>query len=473
MTTKGLHLDAYVRVSKVGGRAGESFISPDVQADEIKRWAEANGAHVTWHEPELDVSGGTMDRPIFGAIMERIRTGQTQGIIVAKLDRFARSLVGALDTLHELDEHGAVLVCTRDNIDLSTSTGRAFMRILLVFAELEKERIAENFGDATKRAIERGVFIANGAPFGYDRQDGKLKLGELAPIVREVFLRRGAGEGPTALAALLNERAPLPNDNQWTTQRVWRLLQTRAYQGHVYYGDRVNTSAHEPIVSEVEWERAQLTKAPSAARTSAPALLSGLVRCSACRYALAPSRAGSDRLYRCRKQHASGACPAPAQIRQSRLDAFVEERFLEAMRDRAIVATNATSDTSTLSDSLQALDTELREFAADTTAREILGSDRYHEALSARKAKVDTARAELQDAMATSAVGQVDIDGYADLGIADKRVVLASAIDAIVVARANRDTPLDERVRILWTGEGPKDLPRRRHDNGPIRGFEG
>ncbi|HEY2435653.1 MAG TPA: recombinase family protein, partial [Solirubrobacteraceae bacterium] len=122
MTTP-LDLDAYVRVSKVAGRAGESFISPTVQRERIEAWARLHGARLTWHEPELDVSGGRMSRPVFDHIMQRVRTGQTGGVIVAKLDRFARTLAGALTVLEEFEQLGATLVSVADNIDLSTPVG--------------------------------------------------------------------------------------------------------------------------------------------------------------------------------------------------------------------------------------------------------------------------------------------------------------------------------------------------------------
>src|SRR3982074_2750721 len=92
----GQVLDAYIRVSKVAGRGGESFISPAVQRERIQAWAQLHGAELAWHEPELDVSGGGMRRPVFDRIMERVRAGETGGVVVAKLGRFARTLVGGL-----------------------------------------------------------------------------------------------------------------------------------------------------------------------------------------------------------------------------------------------------------------------------------------------------------------------------------------------------------------------------------------
>ena len=189
--TADLKLDAYIRVSKVAGRAGDSFISPGVQRERIESWAQAHGTIMTWHEPELDVSGGTMSRPIFDRIMQRVRAGQTDGVIVAKLDRFARTLVGALSTLEDFERQGAVLVTVADNLDLSTPMGKAFLRILLVFAELERDRISESWKTATSSAVERGIHIAKFTPIGYDKgADKRLVLRRSFKMVH--ILDRGA-----------------------------------------------------------------------------------------------------------------------------------------------------------------------------------------------------------------------------------------------------------------------------------------
>jgi site-specific DNA recombinase len=66
-----LALDGYVRVSKVGGREGDGFISPEVQETAIREWAKRSAVDVVMQPHELKVSGGTMDRPVFNRIMER------------------------------------------------------------------------------------------------------------------------------------------------------------------------------------------------------------------------------------------------------------------------------------------------------------------------------------------------------------------------------------------------------------------
>jgi hypothetical protein len=52
-------VDGYVRVSRVGGRSGESLISPDEQRRAIEAYAAANSLTVAEWFTDVDQSGGT------------------------------------------------------------------------------------------------------------------------------------------------------------------------------------------------------------------------------------------------------------------------------------------------------------------------------------------------------------------------------------------------------------------------------
>ncbi len=121
------------------------------------------------------------------------------------------------------------------------------------------------------------------------------------------------------------------------------------------------------------------------------------------------------------------------------------------------------------SEALAAAETELAEFASDLTARKVLGAG-YHDALAARAAAVDEAQAHLRQATGALA-GAGQVERYEELPVAERKRILGSSIDAVIVARGHARTPIGDRVRILWRGEGPDDLPRRGRDNGPIRPY--
>jgi site-specific DNA recombinase len=474
MTEAILRLDAYVRVSKVAGRSGESFISPDVQRERIESWAKAHGHELTWHEPELDVSGGSMRRPIFQTVMERVRSGSSDGIIVAKLDRFARTLVGALGTIEELERHGAVLVSVAENIDLSTPMGKAFLRILLVFAELERDRISESWEIATSSAVARGIHIARYAPVGYEKgSDKRLSPGPLAPAIREAFLMRAAHQSNTAIAHRLDQIAPRARGGRWTPPIVERIIKNRVYMGHAYRGENLNRDAHPPIVTPAEWQAANAAPVRAAARSRKPNLLGGIARCAACRYVLAPQQTGRrDRpisSYRCRATHAAGICPEPANINRRALDEYVESVWREQMASEALTVQQDSEALALAAEALAAAESELEEFAADLTARRVLGA-RYHRALQARAGAVEQARAQVARAAAQGPAA-IEIESYDELPVEDRKRILGSSIDAVIVARAPARTALSERVTILWRGEGPDDLPRRGRDNGAVRPY--
>ena len=188
-------LDGYVRVSYVGKRKGERFISPKVQQEQIETWASAHGAVLGEMFIELDQSGGRADRPLLLRALERVESHRSDGLIVAKLDRFGRSLVHGLAAMARIERAGGTFVSVQDGLDLGTPTGRLILRIMLAMAEWELERVRDNWDSARSQAVARGVHISGLVPIGFLRgEDGRLYPDpEVAPVIRQAFQRRAAG----------------------------------------------------------------------------------------------------------------------------------------------------------------------------------------------------------------------------------------------------------------------------------------
>src|SRR4051795_7553870 len=85
----------YIRVSRIGGREGESFISIDEQKRRIGKYSEDKFELADWHI-DPDYSGKNTRRPAFQEALKAIKEGRAGGICVLKLDRFARSVVDAV-----------------------------------------------------------------------------------------------------------------------------------------------------------------------------------------------------------------------------------------------------------------------------------------------------------------------------------------------------------------------------------------
>jgi site-specific DNA recombinase len=354
MTSKGLKLLAYGRVSDVRGRAGESFISPEDQLAKCKTYAETYDHTIVDEGMDFDVSGGKMDRPVLNGFLARIKSGEAQGIIVAKLDRFARSNVGAYRALEEIEGAGGVLISVQEQIDSTTAAGRYVRAIFLAGAEWERERIGEAWTSAKASAVQRGIHLSRHCPPGYTRKErengisektGRARkkiLGPLTPdpkygpVVTEAFTMAAQGVAYARIARFLNERGLPSGDDEhetmWKSSRIKRLLANRVYLGEARSGNgHVNPEAHEPLTDQATWLLAQREQRNKPIQESSEYLLSGFCRCASCRHAMRPQRARGTNVgsYRCSTETASGRCPHPSSVSMNRLHDFVFEAYVE------------------------------------------------------------------------------------------------------------------------------------------------
>jgi DNA invertase Pin-like site-specific DNA recombinase len=114
---------------------------------------------VEWHT-DLDESGGKWERPGFQAALARVEAGATDGIVVAKLDRFARSVPDALEALNRIEAAGGSFVSAEDGFDTRTPMGRFAATVITGLGELELARVKENWNTVRRYAAERGVHMA-------------------------------------------------------------------------------------------------------------------------------------------------------------------------------------------------------------------------------------------------------------------------------------------------------------------------
>lgn len=449
-----MHLSAYIRVSK----SRDGGLSPDEQRDKIKKYAELHDIRLTWHEDETDVSGGKMARPIFDAVKAEVLAGTTDGIIVAKLDRFARTLVGGVEAIAELTKAGKVLVSVIDGIDFSTPTGRAMGHIMIAFAELERERLKEAFANGQRSKIDRGIHAAD-APYGYRKVNGQPLTvnADEAPHVRTMFRLRADGWSPGRIAKRMNDEAPLASGRQWIGRRVSGILTNRAYLGEARYGVLRNRNAHEAIITIDEFDAAQVVKGGRNALKGEQGLLTGIIRCAGCRYVMRPRHeTRGEKIipgYVCAKHHGSGTCPSPTAIAAHLIDPLVMEHLL-------VVSREGEDDGADLADARREL--QLAEDRKATLIKAIpelsasLGMAALLEQAERLGADVDAAQAAVDKVLATR---QRPPHATASLGEVDPRDVVRSSLNSVYV-RGGRE-PVAERVMVFQRGDDVLDKPKR------------
>lgn len=327
-------VDIYIRISRVGGR--EHLISPDEQEARARAEAKTRGLIVGEVVTDLDESGGKWDRPGLQRALERVKDGKSGGLIVAWLDRLSRDSEHAHRLVREIDEAGGAIYAPDAPADWTTPEGELQVGIMFVFAAYVRKRSAAGFERAKAQSVAAGIPIINRAPVGYRKgADRRLELDpETAPIVRQVFQRRAAGDGPSALADFLTASGVPTSQNGrgWSKQAVAGVLRNRVYLGEVAYGkDRrfVNTAAHPPLIDVATFEAAQQgPRRLQTARTESAHSLTGILRCAACGYSMqGTTTSRGKRIYRCVRRHAGGICPNPARIGAADVEEAAEATF--------------------------------------------------------------------------------------------------------------------------------------------------
>jgi site-specific DNA recombinase len=344
-----------VRVSRVGARAGEQFVSPSEQRDRIAAACERDGLELVETFDELDVSGGALlaKRPGLSRAVELVEAGAADVVVVAYFDRLVRKLAVQEEVVERVERAGGgILALDVGEVRADTAARWLSSGMLGLVAEYHRRVTAERTADAKRRAIARGVPTFPNIPPGLRScDDGTLEPHpEDAPVVAEAFRRRA--EGATVMEVRDYLRAHGIERSFHGTQA---LLSSRVVLGELAFGALINTDSHEPIVDAETWLRVQRMRLPRGRRAKSDRLLARLsvLRCGTCgsRMVVGTTKQGSKPttypFYRCSP---IGDCPRrvtiSAEVAEAKVVNDVKE-MLAGVRETATsgdTAIDATRD---------------------------------------------------------------------------------------------------------------------------------
>lgn len=152
----------YARVSTLAGQ------SPEMQLVELREYAARRGWLVTEEYVDHGVSGAKESRPALNRLMADAKQRRFDVVAVWKLDRFGRSVAHVVVALAELEALGITFVSLKDNLDLSTPSGRFMFQIVAAFAELERAMIQERVRAGLQNAKRKGKRLGR-PPAAVDR----------------------------------------------------------------------------------------------------------------------------------------------------------------------------------------------------------------------------------------------------------------------------------------------------------------
>lgn len=185
----------YSRKSKYTGK-GESV---ENQIQLCKEYAVKN---LGYEEKDFIIyedegfSGSNTNRPEFQRMLSDIKKKKIDLIICYRLDRISRNVLDFLNLTEILNKYNIGFVSIREQFDTTTPMGRAMMYIASVFAQLERETIAERIKDNMLQLAKTGRWLGGKFPTGFKsepvitkEEEGKAKKEyRLIPIQEEILL---------------------------------------------------------------------------------------------------------------------------------------------------------------------------------------------------------------------------------------------------------------------------------------------
>ena len=254
----------YVRVSTLKQQTKGSSL--EHQEQKINDYCNLNDLELTNVFSETD-SGGNDDRRVLNEIKQMItnpflKESPIKTIIVYKIDRLGRTMLGSLQFIEMCKEHNVNVVSISDNIDTSDGgKSELILNILLSIATEEKRQIKERCSNGRNMKWEQNKIPYPSIPFGYKRKNNKIVVDEnVQPIIQYIFKKWNVlckmkhltkTKRTQRLLKLLKSRNYTFNGKDFKYWNLRDILSNPMYCGYIKWkGELKNQSDIQPMISK-------------------------------------------------------------------------------------------------------------------------------------------------------------------------------------------------------------------------------
>lgn len=189
-------------------------------------------------------SGGNTNRPHFQEMLKNIKSRKYDTVICYRLDRISRNTADFSNLINVFEKLNVSFISIKDRFDTTTSTGKAMMLMVSVFAQLERDTIAERIRDNMHELAKTGRWLGGTTPTGYESKklenlniDGKKKSSfkleilesemRVVKLIVKKFLETNSLTKTESY--LLNEGIKTKNGKEYTRFSIRNILENPVY----------------------------------------------------------------------------------------------------------------------------------------------------------------------------------------------------------------------------------------------------
>lgn len=442
-------------------------------------------------------SGKSTARPGFMKLMNTVECGEASRVVVYRLDRISRSITDFSGIMSVLEAHKVDFVSANEKFDTSTPVGRAMLYIIMVFAQLERETIAERIKDNYYARGKNGVWLGGPAPLGFDIiriEQGNKKIPVLFPnadieLVKEIY--DAYSQTNISLGTLAKEMRE-KHGGMWNNVKLARILHNPAYvradadiyrfyeqkkcivindtecfigrNGCSLYGKRdrgsnkYNLTAehilaiaqHEGVVDSHTFLSCQRKLSSNRQVKNSGkgkhSWLSGLVKCGYCGYGNSIYVYKNTRYFRCSGKDYRDHCERTATVYVSDIEDAVSvsiEAYVKALPDRYVSSSDSNAELNKLKIELLGIDKAIQNLIA-SLAESGSSSARY---IDEKITELDHRKNLIIDEMNSLQENQFDaeelnIDGWDEMDMEMRRGIARKLIDKVAL--------YNDHIDIVW-----------------------
>ena len=225
------------------------------------------------------LSGGSLERPALQRLMQDMRDGLVDQIVVYKIDRLTRSLADFSKIVDVLDAPGASFVSVTQSFNTAIGMVRLTMKMLLSFAWFEREVTAERIRDKIAASKRKGLWMGGLVPIGYDANGRTLAINDgeartirtLYDLCERLGTVREVRDAADRLGLRTRKRQAatdkVSGGGAFTRGHIHQILTNPLYAGRIRHRKAVHEGQHPALIDPERWEHVQHLLQDGAART--------------------------------------------------------------------------------------------------------------------------------------------------------------------------------------------------------------
>lgn len=290
-------------------------------------------------------SGKNTKRPGFSRMMQDVEADRISHVVVYKIDRISRNLVDFSLMYDSFKYHHVTFISLNEQFDTSSAIGEAILKIILVFAELERKLTSERVKDIMINRATEGKWNGARVPFGWDWDSVNMQpvhSEKEAPLVRAIYDMYEQTHSTCKVCAYNNtHNIPTKRGGEWTTKTVADLIRNPLNKGDYRYNYRESArgrkkdeseviyvkGAFPPLVPVEQWNRCNAIMDKNTEQRNKPGssrnglythIFSGFLICGSCGSHFQAMKKDEARangfrpsMYRCGKRYRKRTCSAP------------------------------------------------------------------------------------------------------------------------------------------------------------------